>query len=58
MVDCEKKLFECQTVDETQAIVEEAYNDVCRSCESLWLSMKGIRQNINLVDYDEYDDIY
>jgi len=58
MVDCEKKLLECQTVDEIQAIVEEEYNDVGRSCESLWLSMKGIRQNINLVDYDEYDDIY
>lgn len=58
MNDYEKKLFECQTVNEIQVVVEEEYNGVCHLCEGLWSGMKGICQNINLVDDDEYDDIY
>lgn len=59
MVDYENKLFECQTVNEIQVVVEEEYNDVCHSCEGLWSIMKDIHQNINLVcDGVTYDDIY
>lgn len=59
MADYENKLFECQTVNEIQVIVEEEYNDVCHSCDVLLAIAQMVKCDVRAANlYAKFANLY